>query len=392
MSLKANMKTLKRVFSAILDLLLLQFPPFQRLEGFAFVVHPRDMGDVYRYYPFLKLFPKNIVFKFLLWFWPITVSRITGVINHRTGKEIPGWMISSPIIPELLVHDRDNAEKSFLRTVALAERKGAKFIGLGALSASLTKGGKTLADKTKSIIITGRLFTAKNVCDLAHRGAVEVGISPQSAQVSIVGAAGSIGSASAQILAHLGYFNFNLIDLSGKRQRLEEIISIMKQSNPSVTATVCEDLGSLPQSDLIIVATNRVDAFVKSEHLKPGTVVVDDAKPVNVDSQVIKTRPDVLVLEGGAVQTDNIDVHINIGLQNKTDIYSCLAEVVVLAASEIDTHYNIGELLKIDFTELERLDALAARTGVKKGNFQNYIKTYTREDIATVRAARTNRM
>ncbi len=382
------MKTVKRLFGAFSDLVLLMLPQMRPLTGFAFVVHPRDMSDVYRYYPFLKLFPEKMVFKFLLWFWPITVSRITGVKNHRTGKEIQGWMISSPIVPELLVHDRENAEKSFLRTVVLAERKGAKFIGLGALSASLTKGGKTLADKTKSIIITGRLFTAKNVCDLAHRGAQAVGIIPQKAKVSIVGAAGSIGSASAQILAHLGYAEFSLVDLSGKRQRLEEIITIMKQSNPSVSVEIHEDLGSLLQSDLVVVATNRVDAFVKSEHLKPGTVVVDDAKPVNVDSQVIKTRPDVLVLEGGAVQTDNIDTHINIGLQNKTDIYSCLAEVVILAASDIDTHYNIGELLKIDFAELDRLDALAVKTGLRKGNFQNYIKTYTDADVEKVRAAR----
>src|SRR3989344_2262173 len=126
---------------ALGDFFVEKIPPLRSLRGYAFIVHPRSIDDVYSHYPLFRRFPEKFLRFFLLHFWPITISRITGAVSLSSGEEIPGWMISSPIIPELLISDRKRAEQSFMRAVRLAERKGARYIGLGALSASLTKGG-----------------------------------------------------------------------------------------------------------------------------------------------------------------------------------------------------------------------------------------------------------
>ena len=237
--------------------------------------------------------------------------------------------------------------------------------------------------------MTGRLFTAKNVCDLAVKAAGAVGITAHEAQVSIVGAAGSIGSASAQIMANRGFTNLNLIDLSGKGERMKQLRVFIHEIDPQAEVSLSNSIDSVKKSDIILVATNRVDAFLKGHHLKAGAIVVDDAKPVNVDRALVKEREDILILEGGVVATESIDVHVNMGLQHKTDIYSCLAEVVALASEGHNAHYNLGETLRVDFTELHRLDSLAETLRFRTGDFQNERKVYHQVDIDKVRLART---
>jgi len=384
------MKKILHIPRAFYDLLLERFLPGKELTGFAFIIHPRDIRDVYTMYPFMRLLPVSVVKFFLLHiFWPVTITNITGARTLEDGTPLKGWMISSPITPDMLVENREAARRSFIRTVRLAEKRGAKYVGLGALSASLTRGGKDLTEHTNAHIVTGRLFTAHNVSDLVLRGAEALDIDVKNAEVSIIGAAGSIGSATAQILANKGCTKFNLVDLARKAERLTKLTEYLTEINSAISIQISEDIKSVSNSDVIIIATNRTDAFLKSEHIKHGALVVDDAKPVNVDPAVIESRPDILVLEGGAVHTESIHVNINIGLQHRTDIYSCLAEVIILTASNAKDHYNVGELMKIDFAEVERLALLAKQLGFSTGEFQNYKLQYTDEHITTARSLRT---
>ncbi|PIT91397.1 hypothetical protein COU17_00195 [Candidatus Kaiserbacteria bacterium CG10_big_fil_rev_8_21_14_0_10_49_17] len=383
------MKKMLHIPRAFYDLLLERFLPGKKRTGFAFIIHPRDINDVYTMYPFMRLLPAAVVKFFLLYiFWPVTITNITGARTLSDGVPLNGWMISSPITPDMLVNNREAARKSFIRAVRLAEKRGAQYVGLGALSASLTRGGKDLIGHTKAHIVTGRLFTAHNVSDLVMRGAEALEIDAKNAHISIIGAAGSIGSATAQILAHRGCTKFNLVDLARKESRLTALKTYLNEIQNGVSVEISTEVESASQSEIIVIATNRTDAFLKSEHIKHGALVVDDAKPVNVDPKVIESRPDILVLEGGAVHTESVQVNINIGLQHRTDIYSCLAEVIILTASNAKDHYNVGELMKIDFNEVERLASLATQLGFSTGEFQNYRLQYTKEHIATARTLR----
>lgn len=116
-------KSIKLFTSAIEDLIIRLLPQFKKQEGFAFLVHPRDTKDVIRKYPFLKKVSPKTIEKFLLFFWPVTVSEIYGVKNKKTGEKIKGWTISCPLTAEQMLNDRELAKKFIIKTAKLAEKK-----------------------------------------------------------------------------------------------------------------------------------------------------------------------------------------------------------------------------------------------------------------------------
>jgi len=373
--------------SAFRDLFLQTFPRKGLGDGFAFLVHPRDLRDVYRKFPFLKVFPTVAVKWLLRHAWPVTVSRISGVRLKTTGEPVPGWIVSTVWTPDMMMADREGAKKHLIQAARLAEARGARLIGLGGLTASLTNGGKVLLPHMQGSLTTGRVYTAKNVTDIAC-DAMELLRMDTSAQISIVGAAGSIGSAVAQLLAVRGFGNIALIDVGKRDEHLNRLTRLLKTRLPKSHITTHHTLDILKKSDVIIAATNRAEALIRSEHVRPGTVIVDDAQPSDVDIEVRENRPDVLVLQGGVVHAPDIDVHFNIGLQHREDIYSCLAEVILLATAGHTGHHAVGEIFELDMHGVQVLSDLADEYGFRRGEFQNSSKVCTVEEVDKVIAAR----
>jgi len=347
------------------------------------------MDDILEKYPFLKVFPEQVVERSLaLFFWPIVVSTITGA-KDEVGKPIAGWMISIPMTASQMMKHRVQARKLVQKALLLARKKGASYIGLGAMTASLTRGGLDLVSGSEKGegITNGKLYTAKNIADITLSSVNAIGLDYSTVVVAIVGAAGSIGSATAQILASAGFKNFILIDLSERTERVATIEKLLKKINHTVHITKYTDLKRLKEADVIITATNRPDALITSEHITPGTIVVDDAQPSDIDPLLFKERDDVLLLEGGAVHSDDIQINIETGLKHKTDIFSCLAEVIIL--TNIRKPYSlIGEVVEVDFDLLNELLQLSNKLGLKHGGFQNMHKIYTDSDIARIKEAR----
>ena len=381
------MRIFALIGSACKDWYLQTFPRRELGYGFAFLVHPRDLRDVYRKFPFLKLLPVCAA-KFLLKrAWPITVSRISGVQRQENGAPVPGWIVSTVWTADMLTADREGAKEHVIRAARLAEARGARLIGLGGLTASLTNGGKILLPHLRGSLTTGRVYTAKNVTDIAC-DAMELLRMDTSAQISIVGAAGSIGSAVAQLLVARGFGNIALIDVGKRDAHLERLTALLMSRMPNARITAHHTLDILKKSDVIIAATNRAEALIRSEHVRPGTVIVDDAQPSDVDAEVRERRDDVLVLQGGVVHAPNIDVHFNIGLQHREDIYSCLAEAILLASAGHEGHHAVGEIFELDMEGVQRLSDLADAYGFRRGEFQNSSKVYTVEEVDKVIAAR----
>ncbi len=65
------MKTFILILHAFRDLLVRYLPNLKEKENaFAFLVHPRDIKDVYRKYPFAEYLPEKVFFGLdkLVWF------------------------------------------------------------------------------------------------------------------------------------------------------------------------------------------------------------------------------------------------------------------------------------------------------------------------------------
>lgn len=378
------MKMLKLVSAAVSDLMVRKFGTGVQGNGVAFLVHPRNNTDIIRKYPFLKLLGNKQIDWIMRHFWPVTVAPIYGVTDTETGEEVQGWVLASPLTAEQMLHNRELARKSIIETARLAQKKGARVVGLGAYTASLSRGGTDVRKALDIEVTTGRVFTTKTVTDIAEDALHALDRKNKTTKISVVGAAGSIGSGSTQILAKKGYQHFLLIDIERKQDELTELKQKLEQLYPDIDVTIGHSIATIKETDLVIAATNHCDALIKDEYLRPGMVVVDDAQPCDVEESAL-SRDDILVLEGGVVHTDEIRIPFNFGLQNRGDIFSCLAEAIILASDQELSIDTVGKMKQLDFEALEKFTFQAKRLGLRRGQFQNSERAYTDDDIERVK-------
>ena len=359
------------------------FAPTKHQIDFAFILHPRDATDVRKKYPFLKIFPDFFVSWCMRFFWPIRVAPIHG-LKTKDGKQLRGVVIASPLLPKQMMKNRALASKMTVRAVELAKKNGAKRVGLGGLTASLTRGGLDIVDKIDISVTTGRFFTIYNVSNLAKRALQTVGISKDEATIAIVGAGGSIGAGSAQLLQRYGYKKFLLVDVSHKKNDVQSLISYMQSQDESCVIKYHSTLDVLPKADCIVTATNHPNALVCKHHIKKGVIIVDDAQPSDVEEDLF-TDIEYLVLEGGVVHSKSIHIPFDFGLQEKGDIFSCLAELLILTASESKVQSPLGRSIFLNDTIMDLIERESKVLSFDVGSFQNAKKVYSESDIKHIK-------
>ncbi len=341
----------------------------RRSYAFAFLVHPRDQRDIERKVPLLKGAPPSIIRLFEHWFWPGTLTHITGLKSRDTGDALPGYIISIPMTAATMLENRAAALKQIRRALILARKKGARIAGLGALTASLTRGGEDLIDIPGIGITTGHAYTGYNVTQTAYAILESMQIPVSQVDIAIVGAAGSIGSIAAEICMSQDEtpHSLTLIDIPRKEERVRASAERIQTLAPTVPITVSTTLEGLDRVHLIITATSAPEALIHRAHLTPGTIIVDDAQPSDVADDVLSDK-DILVLSAGAVTTPQVYSHYPMGLHGKDTNYCCLAEVLALAAEGREKHYVIQ---RTDRAKVHEIAAAGKELNFTVAPFQN---------------------
>lgn len=350
--------------------------------GYAFLIHPRYVSDAYIKYPLLKFLPETVVLWLSQTLWPITMSEITGLKDTKTGRDIPGWVISIPMNAKQILENREAALQQLRKAVILAKSRGAKFVGLGALLASISRGGQDLLD-LDVFITTGHAYTIYNVVETLVSIAKELKRNLRDCTVAIVGASGSIGSGSARLLADHNPKKLLLIDLFRKSDKLDELLQDLKAHDPNLQIQLSHRLDDIRTADFVITATNSPEALIRADDLKSGAVVVDDAQPTDVDDSVFD-RDDVLVLEAGAVRTPGISTHLRLGLLHPNDNFACLAELLILVATSNKSHFAVGRATREQVREIASKGSLLNFTNAA---FQNEREPISYEKIERVARA-----
>lgn len=374
------------------DLIIRILPQMHKQEGFAFLGHPRHRYEITKKYPFFKFLPERIADFILKHLWPITISRIEG-LKSRQGKPLRGWIIIVPMTPRQMTENKDLARKRIIQAACFAAKKGAKIMGLGGLTASFSRGGlditEALASKKIKIGITsGRAYTSWTVTQNVFTIAEILKLNIDNIKVAIVGAAGSIGSACTSILLKGGIKNILLIDLGRKKDFLDKLIYDHKNIYDTSLISISHQIHDIKGYDIIISATNAPEAKIRSEDLSSGSIIVDDAQPSDVDPEIVKTRDDVLVIEGGVIHAPGINPHFNIGLKHKEDVYCCLAEIMILAYAEWKDNFSTGRL---SFDSIDKIVAISKELGFRLAEFQNFQKVITPEDIEKIKSIRNKK-
>jgi len=143
------------------------------------------------------------------------------------------------------------------------------------------------------------------------------------------------------------------------------------------------DVSAIYEADLILAVTSAVHAVIEPQHLKPGAVVCDVARPRDVSRRVAAERDDVLVIEGGMVEVPGApDFHFDFGFPPRK-AYACMAETMALALEQRYEDYTIGK--DITMAQAGEIGEIAARHGFKLSGFRSFEQPVTDAQIAAVR-------
>lgn len=339
------MKPIKLIFYAFRDLIV-RYLLFSKKEySFAFIVHPRDISDVYRKYPFAKYLPEKLLLWFLRHYWPVVLSEVEGLKSQKTGEEVPGYIITIPLTSHQMLGNRELAKKKIIQAIKLAEKMGVKIIGLGALTSSITKGGIELLNKTNSIAVTtGNSLAVAVAVEAIKQIIQEKQTSFQDMSIAIIGATGSIGWAVTLSLAD--QYPKILILIGRTPSHLTELESEINARHTEINLTISTEIRQIQNADIIIVTTASPEVLIKSEYLKQGAVIYDVSQPQNVSLDIIQKRTDVSIIDGGLVSTPDINYHFNFGLPRET-AFACLTETMLLAAEKkVENRVGIVDLEK----------------------------------------------
>ena len=349
------------------------------MNKFAFIIHALDVSDVARKYPIARYLPARVV-EFLLSFMkPKPVSEIRGIVS-ATGARTEGWFVGCPRTSAQLLRDQDAGVRVVIEAARVAEQLGAMVVGLGAYTSIIGNGGKEIADAVDIAVTTGNSYTVYTAVEGTLQAGRLMGIEPAQATVAVLGATGSIGRACALLLAD----RVARIRLAARRmERLADVAEEVRAAGDAVVSVHNDVAAAMEEADLIITVTSALDAVVEPEHLKPGAVVCDVARPRDVSRRVAEERDDVLVIEGGVVQVPgDVDFGFDFGFPPRT-AYACMAETMILALEGIAEDYSIGR--ELDIEKVRRIGQLAQKHGFKLAGFRSFERAISEDQIARIR-------
>lgn len=349
------------------------------MTRFAFIIHPLSARDVARKYPIAKYLPDGVVESFLRRKRPMILSEIKG-IESKAGAKTEGWFIGCPLTPRQMTQTLPIEEVygRIVECAQVAHEAGAQLIGLGAFTSVVGDGGKTVAERSPIAVTTGNSYTVATAIQGTLKASHMIGVDLPNATVAIVGATGSIGKTCARILSR----TFGSTILVGRD--LERTQAVADEIEGEAIATT--DIRAISKADAIVTVTSAGAEIVQPEHLKPGSVVCDVARPRDVSVRVGKERPDVLVIEGGVVRVPGeVNFNFNFGFPDKT-AYACMSETMLLALEDRPENFTLGKDVTVE--QVEEMMRLADKHGFDLAGFRSFEKAVDEAAIERAKAAR----
>ncbi len=345
------------------------------MKKFAFLVHPRAevARDMSRIWGPLGLVPE-VAYGWGLRRLPVPPV-VLGTVSHKDGGiddagDPLGWIVVVPVgARQLLTAPRRWALAKIEEAVDKAERLGAEVVGLGALTASVTGGGKLLRERPGVTITNGNAFTAQLTHEAIERLLPMTGRT--NPHIAFVGATGSVGNCVVNLAAEAGLAG-EVTLVARHPGRLEKLAAAVRTTSPHTAVHVSTDMAAVRQADLVVLLTSAAEAVLRAEHLGPGAIVLDDTQPRNTDPSLAEQRPDVLIVDGGMARVDGLDIRANIGDIPDGYAYACLCETMLLA---LDGHQGQGGIGHPTVEQAHHMQSLAERyrhLGFSLGDFVSF--------------------
>ncbi len=347
-------------------------------DRFAFIIHPIDVRrDVSRKYPALRHLPTWLIELLSIFCPPLYISKISGVRSNANGRELEGWFVACPLSARLMLSlPPEFVFRKIIQSGRLAERLGARILGLGAFTSVVGDGGISIARALSIPVTTGNSYTVAITMHAVRHAARHLKVDLHEATVAVVGASGSIGSVCASLLAPDAK---RLILVGRNEHALQRVAELSRQAGAADVQTNTE-VASVRQAQIVISATNALQAVLRSEDLHPGAIICDVARPCDVARQVSEDRPDVVFIEGGVVEVPgDVDFGFDFGAPPGM-AYACMAETMALALEGRYESFTLGK--RLEPAQVAAIDKIAARHGFKLGGLRNLQQTVSGSEFA----------
>jgi hypothetical protein len=201
------------------------------------------------------------------------------------------------------------------------------------------------------------------------------------AKTMVIGASGSIGSVSARLLA----MSFDEVYLAGRTlSKLDELkASILKETPDAKVFTTIDYNELLSDMDMIVTSTSGAGKEILDiMRVKPGCVITDVARPLDLPASDVAKRPDVLVIESGEIDLPTkVKGMKSISLPPNV-IYACLAETIVLALEGRFEVFTVGR--DTEWEKVKEIYKLGLKHGMKLAAISGVNGVFSDEDIAKV--------
>jgi len=352
------------------------------MDSFAFIIHPIDpKRDVSRKFPFLgRVLSERQIDFFSTFFPPVYISEIEGVTSQATGKTIKGWFIACPYTPRRMM---ELPERSVYRKIIhagrMAEKLGADILGLGAFTSVVGDAGVTIAKELDIPVTTGDSFTVAMAVQAIREAARVMDIKIEDETVAVVGATGAIGRVCAELLASEAAQMLLVARDEKKLEALRDRLQVKARGELVISTNV--DI--LKDAKLILTVTSSINDIIHPQHLQPGSVVCDVARPRDVSAMVAAVRNDILVIDGGMVDVPGaVNFNFNFGFP-EGKAYACMAETIALALEGRFEDYTVGKDITLE--RVKDITAIAERHGFRMSGFRSFEREVTNEQIEIVR-------
>jgi acetylornithine/succinyldiaminopimelate/putrescine aminotransferase/predicted amino acid dehydrogenase len=284
---------------------------------------------------------------------PVLMNSID--VTSRTGQRVRFNAFLLPVTTRHIRQLLDAGDTSRLRALVesgidSAEQLGCQVVSLGQYT-SILMGNGLLARPRAIGLTTGNAYAValaleaieQSVPDLAQR------------TVAVVGAAGNIGSAVAELISWR-CLSVLLIgrDKPCARARLRRL-----KLNNARTSTRLDDCR---KADVVVVAISSPVPAVRGEHLAAGALVCDLSVPAGVD---IAGRPDVRLIRGGIARMPHGEHHEGFPVEPGL-AYACMAEAMILVLENIVDRSFTGRLTP---DHVRRISAGARKHGFEHAEF-----------------------
>ncbi|MFZ4481215.1 MAG: dehydrogenase [Rhodoferax sp.] len=378
---------------------------FKRVNRFAFVIHPLSQEYFKKVKP-IELLSQvsppvlmDTLEKIMAYAPPFVYSRVSG-IRSPTGVQAEGWLISVGGTPkEIMQHSPEFTYRRLLDAAAMARRLGAQIMGLGAFTKVVGDAGVSVARRSALPITTGNSYSASGALWAAHDAMLRMRLLPAPKgkervkfKAMVIGATGAIGSVCARLMAKAAEEVYMVSPETAKLLSLKE--SILQETPDARLFLAARADRNIAAMDMIVTATSGAGKkVIDIMQVKPGCVITDVARPLDLPAEEVAKRPDVLVIESGEIQLPG-DVRMkNIGLP-KGVAYACLAETIVLALEGRFENFTVGRA--IEWAKVREIYQLGLKHGMKLAAISGVNGPFSDEDIESVRelalAARAKKM